>query len=208
MGPRKVLYSVLVTTAACCLLLIFPKMDIESPGRGIMARRAGTVTEVTEQQVRIDEQAYPLKTRSDDVTGTFSESQTLLLPAITTWQEPVVEVGDAVAKRQLVAQGVTHIYFQANVWVFTGLVFIIGIAMGIGKAAVYKYIPEFYPDDVGVVGGIVAIKKRPEYRELIQPVLQNPPRPPANWDPPSVLGQTAVDTLRKIRADIDQDASQ
>ena len=146
-----------IAIAACCLLLIFPKMDIESPGRGIMARRAGTVTEVTEQRVRIGEQDYALKTRSDDVTGTFSESQTLLLPAITTWQEPVVEVGDAVAKRQLVAQGVTHIYFQANVWVFTGLVFIIGIAMGIGKAAVYKYIPEFYPDDVGVVGGIVGV---------------------------------------------------
>jgi NNP family nitrate/nitrite transporter-like MFS transporter len=156
-GPRKVLYSVLITTAACCLLLIFPKMDIESPGRGIMARRAGTVTAVSEQQIRIDEQAYALKARSGEVTGTYSESQTLLLPAITTWQEPVVEVGDAVGKRQLVAQGVTHIYFQANVWVFTALVFIIGIAMGIGKAAVYKYIPDFYPDDVGVVGGIVGV---------------------------------------------------
>jgi MFS family permease len=36
-------------------------------------------------------------------------------------------------------------------------VFLIGIAMGIGKAAVYKYIPEFFPDDVGVVGGIVGM---------------------------------------------------
>jgi len=29
--------------------------------------------------------------------------------------------------------------------------------MGIGKAAVYKYIPEYFPDDVGVVGGIVGV---------------------------------------------------
>ena len=29
--------------------------------------------------------------------------------------------------------------------------------MGIGKAAVYKFIPEYYPNDVGVVGGIVGV---------------------------------------------------
>ena len=33
--------------------------------------------------------------------------------------------------------------------------FIIGCAMGIGKAAVYKHIPEYFPHDVGAVGGLV-----------------------------------------------------
>jgi NNP family nitrate/nitrite transporter-like MFS transporter len=156
-GPRKVLYSVLAATAVCCFLLIFPKMDIESPGRGVMAQRAGTVTAVSGAGVQIDERSYTLKSRSTDLTESYSESQALVLPVITTWHEPVVEVGDAVSKRQLVARGVTHIYFQANVWIFTGLVFIIGIAMGIGKAAVYKYIPDFFPNDVGVVGGLVGV---------------------------------------------------
>lgn len=32
---------------------------------------------------------------------------------------------------------------------------VLGIGMGIGKASVYKYIPEYYPSDVGVVGGLV-----------------------------------------------------
>jgi MFS transporter, NNP family, nitrate/nitrite transporter len=32
---------------------------------------------------------------------------------------------------------------------------ILGICMGIGKASVYKYIPEYFPDDVGSVGGLV-----------------------------------------------------
>jgi NNP family nitrate/nitrite transporter-like MFS transporter len=27
--------------------------------------------------------------------------------------------------------------------------------MGLGKAAVYKYIPEYFPKDVGAVGGVV-----------------------------------------------------
>jgi NNP family nitrate/nitrite transporter-like MFS transporter len=38
---------------------------------------------------------------------------------------------------------------------FTVLVFIMGCAMGVGKAAVYKHIPEYFPDDVGAVGGLV-----------------------------------------------------
>ncbi|MEK7255173.1 MAG: MFS transporter, partial [Bacteroidota bacterium] len=28
---------------------------------------------------------------------------------------------------------------------------------GIGKAAVYKYIPDFFPEQVGVVGGMVGV---------------------------------------------------
>ena len=38
---------------------------------------------------------------------------------------------------------------------FTFLVFVMGCAMGVGKAAVYKHIPEYFPDDVGAVGGLV-----------------------------------------------------
>lgn len=92
--------------------------------------------------------------RSTDLEG---NEGTLVLPTFSSWQEPVVNVGDTVAKRQLLARGTTHIYFQANVWIFTVLVFIVGIMMGIGKAAVYKFIPEYYPRDVGVVGGVVGV---------------------------------------------------
>ncbi len=38
---------------------------------------------------------------------------------------------------------------------FTIMVFLVGVGMGIGKAAVYKYIPEYFPKDVGAVGGLV-----------------------------------------------------
>jgi|SRR5450432_74391 len=38
---------------------------------------------------------------------------------------------------------------------FTSLVFIMGVAMGLGKAAVYKYVPEYFPRDIAAVGGLV-----------------------------------------------------
>lgn len=40
---------------------------------------------------------------------------------------------------------------------FTVLVFILGFFMSLGKAAVYKHIPVYYPDHVGSVGGIVGL---------------------------------------------------
>ena len=38
---------------------------------------------------------------------------------------------------------------------FFACVEVLGIGMGIGKASVYKYIPEYFPADVGSVGGLV-----------------------------------------------------
>jgi MFS transporter, NNP family, nitrate/nitrite transporter len=50
-----------------------------------------------------------------------------------------------------------QVHFSMNVWWFTALVFVIGVAMGVGKAAVFKYIPEYFPHDVGAVGGLVGL---------------------------------------------------
>ncbi|WP_256646891.1 MFS transporter [Thermomonas paludicola] len=40
---------------------------------------------------------------------------------------------------------------------FTVLVFVLGFFMSLGKAAVYKHIPVYYPDYVGSVGGVVGM---------------------------------------------------
>ncbi len=44
-----------------------------------------------------------------------------------------------------------------NVWVFTALVFIVGIAQGFGKASVYRLLHDYYPDNMGSVGGMVGV---------------------------------------------------
>ena len=129
-------------------------MEIESPGSGVMAKRSGTVTAVTDTEVQVDDVTYSIVPK---VEVEYEDTALILLPKINTWQEINVEVGDQVAKKELLASGITHIYFQANVWIFTFFVFIIGIAMGIGKAGVYKFIPEYFPSEVGVVGGIVGV---------------------------------------------------
>jgi len=153
-GARTVMYWVLGGCMIASTLLIVPRMDIRSPGEGVMADRAGTVTAVTEEVVVVEGDSYKLIPMPAE--GPRREG-TLIWPTSEFGQEAMVEVGDVVEKKQLLAQGVTHIYFQANIWVFTGLAFIVGILMGIGKAAVYKHIPDYYPEDVGTVAGIVGV---------------------------------------------------
>jgi NNP family nitrate/nitrite transporter-like MFS transporter len=47
--------------------------------------------------------------------------------------------------------------FGISPWAFIGLVFVLGFFMSLGKAAVYKHIPAYYPDNVGAVGGLVGM---------------------------------------------------
>ena len=50
-----------------------------------------------------------------------------------------------------------HLPYTMNLIPFTILLFLLGSAMGVGKAAVYKHIPEYFPDNVGSVGGLVGM---------------------------------------------------
>ncbi|MFZ5660055.1 MAG: MFS transporter, partial [Pseudomonadota bacterium] len=48
-----------------------------------------------------------------------------------------------------------HIGLSA--WVFTALLFVVGVAWAFGKASVFKYISDQYPHNIGVISGIVGL---------------------------------------------------
>jgi len=154
-GPRKVMAGVLALSTLGCFLLVVPKMEIFSPGSGVMARRDGTVRSVSDERIVVDDVVYELKSARDVFVP--KDDRMLILPKKDVWHEPLVQAGDRVSKKQLLAKGVTRIFFQANRWIATGLIVIVGFVWGVGMAAVYKYIPEYFPNDVGCVGGMVGV---------------------------------------------------
>jgi NNP family nitrate/nitrite transporter-like MFS transporter len=147
-GAREVMYWVLGSSTVICLMLIVPKMEIYSPGQAVVAVRPGIVTGVNPRAVVVGDKSYPLIEKQVDV-GDFDE-KLMVFPRKQVWQESVVEVGQKVERKQLLAKGVTRIYFQANVWIFAFLIFLLGAVWGIGKAAVYRHIPDYFPEEVGV----------------------------------------------------------
>ncbi|HEX7074789.1 MAG TPA: MFS transporter [Hyphomicrobiaceae bacterium] len=46
---------------------------------------------------------------------------------------------------------------ETGLFAFTVLIFVLGFFMSLGKAAVYKHIPVYYPNHVGPVGGVVGL---------------------------------------------------
>jgi len=154
-GARRVMYWVLGSSVALTFLLLIPRMEIYSPGAGLMATQAGIVTQVSAGAITVDHKTYPLQARQP--RPTHPDRQQLIFPTKESWQEAAVQPGDVVKKKQMLAQGVTRIYFQANIWVFLALILLTGISWGIGTAAVFKHIPVYFPQEVGIVGGMVGL---------------------------------------------------
>lgn len=161
-GPRTVLYWALGSSIALLILLFPPRMELQAPGQSVTADRPGTVNAISDREVIVGADRYVLQQTSESAAQIrfgihHDEEGFLFLPTASFHQVPVVEAGEPVAKGQLLARGVTRVYFQANRWIFTALVFLLGLMMGLGSGAVFKHIPNYFPDRVGVVGGVVGM---------------------------------------------------
>lgn len=130
---------------------MLPKMEILTPGKGVSAKKSGIITSVHQGGIILNNEEIKTTAKPE------IPKQTSVFPESFSWQEILVKQNEKVQKKQLLAQGVTLIKFEAHIWVFSILVILIGIMWGIGKAAVYKHIPEYFPNEVGVVGGMVGL---------------------------------------------------
>ncbi len=154
-GGRKVMKVVFELSVVLCALLVFPRMEVFTPGEGVTSAKSGTVTFVSDSLLKVGSQAYIVAKKKEDID--INKTGNSILPVKKSWQTPIVREGDEVKIKQLLAQGETHIYYSANMWMYAMLVFIVGILWGIGKAGVYKFIPDYFPNDVGAVGGMVGV---------------------------------------------------
>ena len=57
----------------------------------------------------------------------------------------------------MTVNGPTTFHIGLNVYAFTALMFILGIAWAFGKASVFKYIADDYPGNIGAISGIVGL---------------------------------------------------
>jgi hypothetical protein len=123
----------------------------------VLAKASGTVTDVSVSQIKINDRIYSLSPAPEKLPAKADTENSLFFPTAIQWQQATVVVGDQVLKKQLIATGHSNIYYPANLWVFILLLLMIGISTGIGKAAVYKFIPDHFPNSVGAVGGMVGL---------------------------------------------------
>ena len=151
-GARAVMHWVLLSSLIIGGLLMLPKMEILTPGKGVAAKKNTTVEKVEGNAITLATgEVIQLTEKPEIKDGNY------IFPNSYSWQEALVKENQQVKKKEVLAQGQTLIKFEAHLWVYTILVILIGIMWGIGKAAVYKYIPEYFPNEVGIVGGMVGL---------------------------------------------------
>ena len=151
-GARAVMHWVLLSSLIIGGLLMLPKMEILTPGKGVAAKKNTTVEKVEGNAITLATgEVIQLTEKPEIKDGNY------IFPKSYSWQEALVKENQQVKKKEVLAQGQTLIKFEAHLWVYTILVILIGIMWGIGKAAVYKYIPEYFPNEVGIVGGMVGL---------------------------------------------------
>jgi NNP family nitrate/nitrite transporter-like MFS transporter len=50
-----------------------------------------------------------------------------------------------------------HLYIGLNIYTFTTLMFVVGASFAFGMASVFKYIGNDYPENIGIVSGMVGM---------------------------------------------------
>jgi MFS family permease len=58
---------------------------------------------------------------------------------------------------EIISEKKLEFSFGIPLWLFVSLTVVLGFFMSLGKAAVFKHIPVYYPNHVGSVGGIVGL---------------------------------------------------
>ena len=53
--------------------------------------------------------------------------------------------------------GEMSLHLAVTPWLFTALLFVVGVAMAIGKASVFKFIADDFTDNIGAVSGVVGL---------------------------------------------------
>jgi NNP family nitrate/nitrite transporter-like MFS transporter len=53
--------------------------------------------------------------------------------------------------------GPRTLHVEVGPWAFVAITLVLGFFMSLGKAAVYKDVPAYYPENVGAAGGLVGM---------------------------------------------------
>ncbi len=174
-----VIYAVALLITAVLLWFITPSQD-RRPGRGrklsemLTPLKEGRVWRFSLYYVAVFGAYVALSSWMPkyyiDMFG-VSTSTAALLTALFIFPASLMRpVGGALSDRfgarratvfalivMLIASGTLALPITINIVLFTVLLFTLGVGMGIGKASVFKYIPDYFPGNVGSVGGLVGM---------------------------------------------------
>lgn len=131
-GARAVMGWVLRLIGAAAALLLIEHVSLDLPAQPISARN-------------ITSSAHPMTQAPTDCADAGRWH-------VCRQDAPTAtDGGDAAQAPRPITRGVVRVGLWVDAWLFAALVGVVGFALGVGQAAVYKHIPEYFPDEADVV---------------------------------------------------------
>ena len=144
-GPGPLMSASFGTCLLVALVLSVPRMEVRAPGDGVAAKTAGTVASVTAAAIVVGDKPHVLRGEPPAASG------------VQRWHEAIVKPGETVARRQLLARGLTRVIYPQPLAMVLPLIGLFALACGLGMAGVLRFIPERFPTSVGAVSGVVGL---------------------------------------------------
>ncbi len=161
-GARAVMYWTFISCFACTFIMSYPDTKYEVNGIGDYALIKNIQMIDGEPMVATGEVAEILanlgKKEAQSVLPSYEKVSVKALYHSLQKVDGLNVVYDKNKNAvQVIAEKKLSFSFGIPLWLFVSLTVVLGFFMSLGKAAVYKHIPVYYPNHVGSVGGMVGL---------------------------------------------------
>lgn len=161
-GARAVMYWTFIACVICTFVMSYPqtKYEVNAIGNSVIIKNIEVIDGVPLIETSEVIKALTSVGKENDV-NTLPSTETISATeyaASTQSVEGLLAVYDKKKNSlEVIAEKKLNFSFGIPLWLFVSLTVVLGFFMSLGKAAVYKHIPVYYPNHVGSVGGMVGL---------------------------------------------------
>ena len=161
-GARAVMYWTFIACVICTFIMSYPetRYTVNAIGDSSVIKNVQMID--GERMVRKDTVVQIFADMDKQDAGAVLPATELVPVAALTASLKTVDGLFAVYNKkknlvEIISEKKLEFSFGIPLWLFVSLTVVLGFFMSLGKAAVFKHIPVYYPNHVGSVGGIVGL---------------------------------------------------
>lgn len=161
-GARAVMYWTFIACVICTFIMSYPqtKYIVNAIGNYAVIKNVELVDGKPVVDVtKVSEALHKLG--KDSAQSVLPSTDKIAASELTSLMEPIDGLMAVYDKKkntvEVIAPKTLEFSFGIPLWAFVSLTVVLGFFMSLGKAAVYKHIPVYYPNHVGSVGGMVGL---------------------------------------------------
>lgn len=161
-GARAVMYWTFIACVMSTFIMSYPETQytVNAIGDSAVIKSVETVDGVKMVETAKVAEAF-IALRKEEALALLPNANMVSVDAVSSGLKSIDGLLSVYDKKknlvQIMSEKTLNFSFGIPLWLFVSLTVVLGFFMSLGKAAVYKHIPVYYPGHVGSVGGMVGL---------------------------------------------------